>query len=117
VQVIGTDVERLAHPRLELDLAHTRSFGGAGIAGGLPGVTTAVQHMRVRMAQVFQEPETTRRTHAGDAFVKDYGFVQIDAALLKQVLHHPHERGQGFGAGIVQGDAKEVEAAGIQPWA
>src|SRR5215510_6073488 len=109
MQVIGTDVERLAHVRLELHLTHPRRFGGDGIAGSLPGVKTAVQHMRVRMAQVFQEPETTRRPHAGDAFVKDHGFVQIDAALLEQVLHHPHKRGQGFGAGIVQRDAIEIE--------
>src|SRR5215467_4218558 len=51
----------------------------------------------------------TRRTRAGDVFIKDHGFIQIDAALLEQVLHHPHERGQGFGAGIVQRDAKQIE--------
>src|SRR5262252_6380114 len=109
MQVIGTDVQRRTHARLELHLTHPWGLGGDWVASGLPGVKTAVQYMDIRMAQVFQEPETTCRTRAGDAFIEDHGFIQIDAALLEQVFYHPHERGQGFGAGIVQRDAKQIE--------
>src|SRR5206468_9262652 len=101
--------ERVMHAWLELHLTYTRRLGGHRVASGLPGMKTAVQNVHVGMAEVFQQPKTTGRTHTGDALVEDDRFFQIDATLLEQMLDHPHERGQRLGAGIVQRDAIEVE--------
>src|SRR5262245_781132 len=117
MQVIGTDVQRLTYTRLKLHLTHAWCLCGHRVAGGLPGVKTSVQDMHVRMAKVFQEPETACRAHAGDALIEDDGLLQIHPTLLKQMFDHPHERCQRFRASIVQREPKQIEVnrAGYPP--
>src|SRR4051812_13843428 len=69
----------------------SNSFRSNSVSRSLPCLKTAVEHARIRMAEVLEKPHRPCRPHAGILLIKNYGFVLVDTAQFEYVVDHVHK--------------------------
>ena len=74
-----------------------------------PRAETAVEHLRVLVPEVFEEPERAGGAHTRLLVVDDHRRLGIDAAQIEEVIDDPHERFQGARVGIDERQTPQVE--------
>src|SRR5678810_586326 len=112
LQYIFSSSEKL-RPPLHFEIS---GFWNAGFVrcrqiGGGPRIESSIQHVDVRMAEEFQEPEKACGTHSGDVVIDDNGAVGIHTVRLDEVFDDPEECLQRLWACIDQADAEDIEAS------
>src|SRR3954451_13880616 len=86
----------------------SNSFRSNSVSRSLPCLKTAVEHARIRMAEVLEKPHRPCRTHGGILLIKNYDFVLVDTAQFEYVVDHVHNALERHYQSVDQAQTKKI---------